>query len=80
MFHRFGDEVPSETEIELWANRIVSVLEKGGKIRLVQVYTVARKPADESVLPLTKEFLEMIGEVLRTKLPANSTTKIEVYA
>lgn len=80
MFHRFGDEVPNETEIELWANRIVSVLEKGGKIRLVQVYTVARKPADESVLPLRKEFLEMIGEVLRSKLPANSTTKIEVYA
>ena len=45
MFHRFGDEVPSETEIELCANRIISVLKKVGKFRLVQVYTVARKPA-----------------------------------
>ena len=32
MFHRFGDEVPSETEIRLWANRIVSVLEKAEKL------------------------------------------------
>ena len=80
MFHKFGDEAPSKTEIEMWVNRIVSVLEKGGKIRLVQVYTVARKPADKSVLPLSKDFLEMIGELLRSKLPVKSTVKIEVYA
>ena len=80
MFHKFGNEVPSETEIDLWANRIVSVLERGGEIRLVQVYTVARKPSEKSVLPLEKDFLETIGAVLRAKLPVNCDVKVEVYA
>ena len=58
---------------------IVSVLEKGGKIRLVQVYTVARKPADESVLPLTKIFGDDRGSS-KIQLPLIAQQKIEVYA
>lgn len=79
MFHRFGEEEPSPEEIDLWSDRIVSFLQNGGDIRLVQIYTIARKPSQEDVLPLDKEQLHVIGGILTSKLPTDATTKIEIY-
>ena len=80
MFHKFGELEPSDTEISLWSDRIVHILENGGGIRLVQIYSVARKPSKEIVLPLEKKQLERIGTHLESKIPYHATTKIEVYA
>ncbi len=37
---------PDDAEVEAWAGRLRAITEKGGRIDHVQVYTVARKPAD----------------------------------
>jgi wyosine [tRNA(Phe)-imidazoG37] synthetase (radical SAM superfamily) len=80
MFHKFNEMGPSVQEISLWADRIVHILDGGGDIRLVQVYTVARKPSDKTVLPLQKDSLEKIGAHLTSKIPKNAKTVVEVYA
>jgi hypothetical protein len=41
---------------------------KGGNIKLVQVYTVARRPAQPYVTPLSDAEVDAIAEVVR-KIP-----------
>ena len=54
MFMRMDGQGPSEAEIDAWESRLKQILDAGGQVRLVQVYTVARRPADSrvSILPL----------------------------
>ena len=61
MFHAFEDEGPSNEEIAAWVDRLSMVIAAGGTIEEVQVYTVARTPADASVKALTVERLDWIA-------------------
>ena len=80
MFHRFDEEEPSDQEIDAWTERIAHLLNEGGKISLIQVYTTARKPAQENVLPLSKERLDLIAEQAREVVDRyNSDTTVLVY-
>jgi wyosine [tRNA(Phe)-imidazoG37] synthetase (radical SAM superfamily) len=65
MFMRWEGHGPDDVEISAWTERLVQILEAGGEIRLVQVYTLARRPADPraSVLPLLE--LERIAQSAR---------------
>jgi len=65
MFHAFGKEEPSEEEISAWAMQIDTLLEQGGEIEWIQVYTVARQPSQREVLPLSQDRLEKIAEAAR---------------
>jgi wyosine [tRNA(Phe)-imidazoG37] synthetase (radical SAM superfamily) len=62
MFMRWEGEGPDPVEIEAWGRRLEQILEAGGQLRLVQVYTLARAPADAraSILPTAE--LERIAE------------------
>jgi wyosine [tRNA(Phe)-imidazoG37] synthetase (radical SAM superfamily) len=66
---------PPESEVESFAQRLASISEGGGQIRLVQVYTVARRPAEPFVEPLTNDTLNLIAQRIRdlARLP------VEVY-
>ena len=79
MFHRFGTQGPSAAEIQAWCSRIVALLKGGANIHLVQVYSVARKPADASVKALPREELEGIAQQLRHCLGAHSNVQVFVY-
>lgn len=61
MFLRWEGQGPTDAELDAWAGRIAALLEAGGRIEQVQVYSVARVPADPrvDVLPLAR--LEEIG-------------------
>ena len=78
MFHRFGDEAPSEEEIIAWVARVKGVVDAGGQVEWVQIYTTARKPSDESVLPLDLPFLQGIAASLRQALGVDSGVRITV--
>lgn len=78
MFHRFGDEGPSDEEIKSWVARIAHIVEQGGQIDWVQIYTTARKPADPSVLPLSVERLNEIRTALMMALGEQSEVLITV--
>jgi hypothetical protein len=72
MFLRLRGEGPSAAEVEAYCDRLCEILAAGGRIKLVQVYTVARVPAEEYVAPLSRAEVDAIVErvVVRTGLQA----------
>jgi len=67
MFVSLAGAGPPEAEIEAYAGRLREILDQGGRIGLVQVYTVARRPADARVGALTDERLERIAVRVRAE-------------
>lgn len=67
---------PSADEIAAYCGRVKQILSAGGKIKLIQVHTVARQPAEEIALPLTDDQLNGIADVIR----AATGVKVETYA
>lgn len=67
MFLTLDGEGPPEAEIEAWAGRLREILDGGGRIDLVQVYTVARRPADPRVKALSDARLERIAARVRAE-------------
>jgi wyosine [tRNA(Phe)-imidazoG37] synthetase (radical SAM superfamily) len=66
MFLRYAGAPPSPQEIEAYASRLREIVAAGGAIALVQIYTVAREPADARCEPLSPEALEAIAARVRT--------------
>ncbi len=71
LFMRLEGEPPSEAELHAYCDRLNEIGREGGKIKLVQIYTVSRKPAETFVSALSDEELAAIGEMVhqRTGLP-----------
>ncbi len=67
MFVRWEGRPPSEAEIGAFAQRLVSIRERGGAIDRVQVYTIARPPADARVSALSDAELEAIASLVRER-------------
>jgi wyosine [tRNA(Phe)-imidazoG37] synthetase (radical SAM superfamily) len=72
MFLRMHDQPPSAAELEAFCDRLNEITGARGQIKLVQVYTVARVPAEEYVSPLSRVEVDQIVDLVkgRTGLPA----------
>jgi wyosine [tRNA(Phe)-imidazoG37] synthetase (radical SAM superfamily) len=68
MFLRWGGMAPDPGEIEAYVERLEKIVRGGGRIDRVQVYTVARPPADPGIGPLEAEALEAIAGRVRARL------------
>jgi wyosine [tRNA(Phe)-imidazoG37] synthetase (radical SAM superfamily) len=80
MFHRFEEERPSEQEILVWGQRIAHIIDSGGEISSIQVYTTARKSALASVLPLNRLELDNIASVAQEVISLRHVkTEVLVY-
>lgn len=64
MFCTLGPDRPDAAEIDAWVGRLRDIAATG-RIAEVQVYTVARRPADHAVSPLSAEELDTIGAAAR---------------
>ena len=71
-FNRIAGDPPPHDEITSYCNRLKEILGYGGIIRLVQLYTVARPPAEAYITPLTEDELSFIAQNVReaTGLPS----------
>jgi wyosine [tRNA(Phe)-imidazoG37] synthetase (radical SAM superfamily) len=67
---------PSSQEIEAWCDRLDEILAAGGRLRLVQIHTVARSPLSPRAAHLPDEQLDAIGRRVRERLPQ---VNVEVY-
>ena len=67
---------PPAAEIEAYIARLRGMRDAGGQLRLVQLHTVARPPAEASVAALPDADLEAIAEHVRAELPDVS---VETY-
>jgi wyosine [tRNA(Phe)-imidazoG37] synthetase (radical SAM superfamily) len=72
MFLKMHGEPPPEAELEAFCGRLNEIQAAGGKIKLVQVYTVAREPAERWVSALSNSEVDTIVAKVhqRTGLPA----------
>ena len=55
---------PAAEEIDAWCERLQEIVQVGGQIELVQIYTVARQPAEAFVSSLTERQLQGIAQRL----------------
>ncbi|MCB9730384.1 MAG: radical SAM protein [Deltaproteobacteria bacterium] len=64
LFFAWEGQPPPDAEIDAWIERVVAI-EAAGTLREVQVYTVARRPAEPACTALSLEALEGIAARLR---------------
>lgn len=62
---RLAGEPPPEEELEAYCRRLGEIVAGGGRIKLVQIHTVARPPAETWVAPLAIFELEAIARRVR---------------
>jgi hypothetical protein len=67
LFMRIADQPPQQAELEAFCDRLQEVLDAEGKIRLVQIYTVARPPAESNVTSLTDVEVDGIASMVRQR-------------
>jgi len=67
LFMRVAGNPPSEAELAAFCDRLNDVTATGGKISLVQVYTVARKPTESYVTPLADGEVDAITRLVRER-------------
>ena len=74
MFIKHNGIGPSRQEIDAYCGRLNDILRSGGKIKLVQVYTLARPPAESTVTALNRAEVDSIAAEVRqrTNLPTES--------
>lgn len=66
LFMRLNGEPPPAAEIEAYVNRLRDLRAGGGRLKLIQLYTVARRPAESFVTPLTPDELAAIAAQVRS--------------
>ena len=71
LFMQIEGNPPPAAEIDAYCDRLNEITAAGGKLKLVQIYTVARQPAESFVAPLTGAEVDRIADrvVRRTGLP-----------
>jgi len=67
LFMRVNGEPPSPAEQAAFCDRLNEIVLVGGKIKLVQIYTVARRPAESFVTPLTNAEVHALVDLVRRK-------------
>ena len=67
LFMRIDGVGPCSDEIEAFCDRLNEITAARGQLKLVQVYTVARRPAESCVSPLSAAEVDAIVERVRTK-------------
>jgi wyosine [tRNA(Phe)-imidazoG37] synthetase (radical SAM superfamily) len=67
LFMRVDNQPPPPQEIAAYCERLSEITAGGGQIKLVQVYTIARRPAEAFVSALTPEELTSIAQTIRER-------------
>ncbi|MEX1229532.1 MAG: radical SAM protein [Planctomycetaceae bacterium] len=66
LFMKVHGEPPTAHEIDEFCKRLNEITASGGKISLVQIYTVARQPAESFVSSLSNEQVDEIASKVRS--------------
>jgi wyosine [tRNA(Phe)-imidazoG37] synthetase (radical SAM superfamily) len=67
LFMRVNGESPPSAELEAFCNRLNEIAAVGGKLKLVQIYTIARQPAESFVAPLADAEVDAIAALVRAR-------------
>src|SRR5262245_26227779 len=67
LFMRVSGQPPSQAELDAFCDRLNEIGAAGGKLNLVQVYTVARRPAESYVAPLSDAEVDAIVKLVQER-------------
>lgn len=67
LFVRLHDQPPDETELLAYTDRLSEITAARGRIKYVQIYTIARKPVEGYVGPLANDEVDHIADLVRTR-------------
>jgi len=70
LFMSIRGDSPPASELDEYCDRLIEILAAGGRIKLVQVHTIARKPAENWATTLSNGEIDAIAQkVRRTGIP-----------
>jgi wyosine [tRNA(Phe)-imidazoG37] synthetase (radical SAM superfamily) len=67
LWMRIRGQSPSQGELDAYCERIQEIQAAGGRIKLIQTHTIARKPAEPWVAALSNSEIDAIAEVVRQR-------------
>ena len=67
LFMQVNGTPPSDHEIQAYCQRLNDITDNGGSLASVQVYTIARQPAESYVTPLADEYVDAIVKQVTTQ-------------
>jgi wyosine [tRNA(Phe)-imidazoG37] synthetase (radical SAM superfamily) len=67
LFMRVNGEPPPPAELEAFCDRLNEITAAGGQLKLVQIYTIARRPAESFVMPLSDAEVDAIVELVKRR-------------
>lgn len=71
LFMRINGQAPGRDEQLAFCERLTEITQAGGTIKLVQLYTVARRPAEAFVTPLSTQEVDQFVSLVQTKTGLN---------
>jgi wyosine [tRNA(Phe)-imidazoG37] synthetase (radical SAM superfamily) len=70
LFMRVNGESIAAAELDAYCDRLNQLLGAGGQIKGIQLYTIARTPAEPAVAPLPDDELDRLAEAVRARVKA----------
>jgi wyosine [tRNA(Phe)-imidazoG37] synthetase (radical SAM superfamily) len=67
LFMRVNNEPPSQAEQLAFCERLREITQAGGQLKLIQLYTVARKPAESIVTPLSNTEVDAFVSLIQAQ-------------
>ena len=67
LFMRIHGEPPPPAELEAYCDRLSEIAAAGGRIKLVQIHTVARPPAESWVAALADAEVDALADLVRRR-------------
>lgn len=64
LFMNVNGKPPSQDELMAFCDRLSEITSAGGQLKLIQLYTVARQPAESFVTALTEQQLQQISDLV----------------
>ena len=75
LFFKVDGAPPADAEIDAYGDRLNGILAAGGRLKALQLYTIARTPAEPSAAPLADAELDALAARVRARVAA----PVEVY-
>jgi wyosine [tRNA(Phe)-imidazoG37] synthetase (radical SAM superfamily) len=72
LFMRVNSEPPSDAELTAFCDRLNEISASGGRLKLVQVYTIARRPAESFVTSLADGEVDAIVALVNERTGLNA--------
>jgi wyosine [tRNA(Phe)-imidazoG37] synthetase (radical SAM superfamily) len=67
LFMRLGDEPTPATEQAAYCDRLCEIVAGGGQIKLVQIHTIARRPAESFAAPLQDAEIDALADLVKRR-------------